>query len=147
MAKAAKKPAAKAAVKATSSKKPAKKAAAPKKAASPKAKKETKLEKPVSMEASVEPVAEPMKVSKKEKAARAAQEKVNAEEFKKWSDLRDKHGSEKALTYSMSASFESSGPLIHKILGWGYILSNQNDRLEVLFESGPKMLISNYKPR
>ena len=32
-----------------------------------------------------------------------------------------------------------------KVLGWGFILKNDNDRLEVLFETGIRMLISNYK--
>jgi hypothetical protein len=35
--------------------------------------------------------------------------------------------------------------LMHKVLGWGFVLSNLNDRLEVLFKDGIKVLISNYK--
>lgn len=159
MAKAAKKPA-KPAAKSASSKKPEKKAApakkeaAPKKAAAPK--KEAKKPAPVvedvetveesAAKAEVEQVPVP-KISKKERAAKVALDKLNAEEFKKWSDLKDKYGSEKAAAYSMSGTFEANKPILHKVLGWGYILNVQNDRLEVLFETGPKMLISNYKAR
>jgi hypothetical protein len=45
----------------------------------------------------------------------------------------------------MSAQFEANRPIQHKVLGWGFVLNNDNDRLEVLFEQGVKMLISNYK--
>jgi hypothetical protein len=34
---------------------------------------------------------------------------------------------------------------MHKVLGWGFIISNINDRLDILFETGVKTLISNYK--
>ena len=46
----------------------------------------------------------------------------------------------------MKAVFEEKTAILHKVLGWGYILSNRNDRLEVLFKDGIKYLISNYKP-
>jgi hypothetical protein len=174
MAKAAKKPAAKTAAKAAGKAtkvsvkaKPEKKAAPAKKAPSPAAKKEThpkieaaakkeavtKKEKPKAVPAKegasmpeVAPVEAAPAMTKKEKAAKAAADKILSDEQKKWSDLKVKFGSEKASVYSMSAVYEPNTPLQHKVLGWGYILSVQNDRLEVLFESGPKMLISNYKP-
>lgn len=66
---------------------------------------------------------------------------------KKWSEYHDKFGSEKAPVYSMGNSYEAAAPLQHKVLGWGFVVSVQNDRLEVLFESGSKTLISNYRPR
>lgn len=78
------------------------------------------------------------------KAAAAAAAALN-EEQKKWAELKEKFGSEKASTYSMSGVYSSQTPLTHKVLGWGFVLSNVNDRLEVLFESGKKVLISNYK--
>jgi hypothetical protein len=46
----------------------------------------------------------------------------------------------------MRGSFEERTAIVHKVLGWGYILANRNDRLEVLFKDGIKYLISNYKP-
>lgn len=176
MAKAAKKPAAKKATskpaaKAKPEKKasaaakkpaaPAKKAAeskkatpAPKKAAAPAEIKKETSKAPVKVAPVVEVIEEEEaevvvlapKMSKREKAAKAAADKIISEDLKKWSDFKEKYGSMKALPYSMSSTYEAHQALQHKVLGWGFILSVQNDRLEVLFESGPKMLISNYKP-
>lgn len=100
--------------------------------------------------ASVKPVKEPKvkkepKPKKEKSAKKIAAEKAIADENKKWADYKEKYGSEKATNYSMSGVFEPHQPLQHKVLGWGYIVSIQNDRLEVLFEQGTKMLISNYK--
>lgn len=69
-----------------------------------------------------------------------------ADEKAKWQELYKRHGKDKALSYKMTDSFDAMKPLQHKVLGWGFILSNENNRLEVLFENGIKMLISNYKP-
>jgi hypothetical protein len=166
MAKAAKKSAAKPAAKAAA--KPVAKAKSEKKAATPKKeapKKDTAHKKSIApkklapakeveeaeqeieveeeeMEVEVAPVP---KISKKEKAAKAAADKILSDDLKKWSDFKEKFGSQKAAPYNMSATYEAHQPLQHKVLGWGYILSVQNDRLEVLFESGSKVLISNYK--
>ena len=82
----------------------------------------------------------------KKTKAEVATEKQLTEDVQKWSDYKDKYGHDKAPSYSMSGVFEPKTCLQHKVLGWGYILSVQNDRLEVLFETGPKILISNYKP-
>lgn len=68
-----------------------------------------------------------------------------ADEKAKWSELYKKFGKEKALVYKMTESYSPLTPLQHKVLGWGYILTNENDRLEVLFENGIRILISNYK--
>lgn len=69
-----------------------------------------------------------------------------ADEKAKWQELFKRHGKEKASPYKMTDSFDAMKPLLHKVLGWGFVLSNENNRLEVLFENGIKMLISNYKP-
>jgi hypothetical protein len=69
-----------------------------------------------------------------------------ADEKAKWQELFKRHGKDKAFSYKMTDSFDAMKPLQHKVLGWGFILSNENNRLEVLFENGIKMLISNYKP-
>ena len=95
------------------------------------------------------PVEKAEKIEKKAKKARAAEAALavaNAEELKKWQDLKEKHGGDKASTYSMSGVFPPQTAINHKALGWGFIVNNINDRLEVLFESGRKILISNYKP-
>lgn len=136
--------------KAPAKKETAKKAPAAKKAAAPaKPKKEAAAK---AEEAAVEAKPEKVKKEKAPKApkiskAQAAADKAASEDNKKWNDLKEKYGSEKAATYSMSAVFEANKPVQHKVLGWGFIQSVQNDRLEVLFETGPKMLISNYKAK
>lgn len=68
-----------------------------------------------------------------------------ADEKAKWIELNKKYGKEKAIAYKMSDSYASLSPVQHKVLGWGFILTNENDRLEVLFENGIRVLISNYK--
>lgn len=70
---------------------------------------------------------------------------AGSEHHNKWLDMKEKHAKDKAATYAMSGTFEAHQPIQHKTLGWGLILSNNNDRLEVLFETGVKILISNYK--
>ena len=62
-----------------------------------------------------------------------------------WQVLFDKAKGIKPLPYKMSDNFEARTPLLHKVLGWGYVLSSQNNRLEVLFKDGVKVLIANYK--
>lgn len=90
--------------------------------------------------------AKPVKAAKSSKSAAAKASSADmGEDQKKWSELKEKHGHSKAVNYNLSGQFEAQSPLMHKVLGWGFILSNQNDRLEVLFETGRKTLISNYK--
>lgn len=62
-----------------------------------------------------------------------------------WQKFYETHKGEKAKPYSMRETFEAKSALQHVKLGWGFILSNINDRLEVLFKEGIKVLISNYK--
>lgn len=91
--------------------------------------------------------AKPAKVPKLKKSEQA---KINAdkaalnEEERRWNEFHEKHKSDNAQTYDMKATFEAAKPLQHKVLGWGWILSNDNDRLEVLFRDGKRILISNY---
>lgn len=68
------------------------------------------------------------------------------EEESRWLELRDKHKNIRPQPYKMSESYQEKTPIEHKTLGWGFVLSVVNDRLEVLFRSGIKHLISNYKP-
>lgn len=151
MAKKAAKPEAKA--KAT--KEPKKTAAKEPKAAKAKAPKEKAatpaagVEEVTAVEAVEVPVVKPKKEKKPSaKALKAAAALTAAahESNKKWNDLKEKFGKDKAAQYSMSASFEANTPIMHKSFGWGYILTNDNNRLEVLFETGTRQLISNYKP-
>lgn len=62
-----------------------------------------------------------------------------------WRAIYEKTKGIKPVPYKMSDNYEARTPLMHKVLGWGYVLSSQNDRLEVLFKDGIKILIANYK--
>lgn len=63
----------------------------------------------------------------------------------KWAALYRKSEQIEAKPYNMRSIYDEKTAIMHKVLGWGYILSNRNHRLEVLFEQGIKVLISNYK--
>ena len=63
----------------------------------------------------------------------------------KWSSLYKKSQNLDVSAYDMKKTFEPKTAIEHKTLGWGYILENRNDRLEVLFKDGIRFLISNYK--
>lgn len=89
---------------------------------------------------------QPAKAEKVSKIKPVKVERGNlADEKAKWAELFKKYGKEKASTYKMTEQYSSLMPLQHKVLGWGFVLTNENDRLEVLFENGIRMLISNYK--
>jgi hypothetical protein len=63
----------------------------------------------------------------------------------KWNSLFKKAEQIDVKPYNMRDTFEEKTAITHKTLGWGYILANRNDRLEVLFQDGVRYLISNYK--
>lgn len=91
--------------------------------------------------------AKPVKVPKPKKISKK-QQKINeeiSELIRKWAALQRKHGQVPAKEYKMTDMFEAKTPIMHKVHGWGFVMTNINDRLEVLFESGIKLLISNYK--
>lgn len=115
---------------------PAAKKAVEKKADVPPAEKLVKKE----AEAVSEVVSKAPKKEKKVKIDKAA-----SEDLLKWNELHDKYKAMKAQAYSISGQYEAKTPIQHKIFGWGFILSNEYDRLEVLFEDGKRMLISNRK--
>lgn len=164
----AKKPVAKAAVKPAKAAKPAPKAAA-KPAAKPVAKKaapakpvvkapakaakpEVKAKAPVVEKApkaekkAAAPAPAPVEVEAPKKEKKVKIDKTGlTEDQVKWHELHEKYKGTKAPAYTIAAQFEAKTPLEHKIFGWGYILSNEYDRLEVLFEDGKRMLISNRK--
>ncbi len=83
--------------------------------------------------------------SRKISVSAAANEAVTALAAK-WLSLFKKADQIETKPYNMKSVFAEKTAVQHKILGWGYILTNRNDRLEVLFKDGIKHLISNYKP-
>jgi len=68
-----------------------------------------------------------------------------SDEQVKWAEMYNKHKETQATSYDMKATFQAGVPIQHKVLGWGWVVSNENDRLEVLFKDGKRMLISNYR--
>ena len=106
-------------------------------------KKKTSAKKPQSL--TTQGKASKAKAAKKpSRASVKAQAEIDAL-TKKWLSLQKKSLSKglKAETYNIKKQYEARTPLSHGILGWGFIMSNVNDRLEVLFEDGIKHLISN----
>jgi hypothetical protein len=88
-------------------------------------------------------------VAKKPKKPRSNKARENTERLtqlgQKWTLLQRKAQEQDAKPYHMRQVYEAKTAILHKLLGWGYILSNKNDRLEVLFKDGIRFLISNYK--
>lgn len=98
------------------------------------------------------PVKKAPPLTKSEKAAQAAEtaekikiDKSMTEEQAKWAEMYNKYRDAQAVNYDMKATFVASSAIQHKVLGWGWVVSNENDRLEVLFKDGKRMLISNYR--
>lgn len=65
--------------------------------------------------------------------------------YQKWLAYRKKYGNLEAKVYSITEQFSERSPIQHPQWGWGFILKIENDRLYVLFSSGMRILISNYR--
>lgn len=88
------------------------------------------------------------KVTKKKKRLTKAEREAQEEKqrlLEKWQELHELSEGQPAKKYVISDSYEANTSLDHSKLGWGYVLTSQNNRLEVLFEEGIKVLVSNYK--
>jgi hypothetical protein len=66
--------------------------------------------------------------------------------LKQWRQMHDQLKNVKPAVYTLSGNYEAKTPLQHKVLGWGYVLKNKGNRIDVLFEEGLKTLVTNYKP-
>ncbi len=97
----------------------------------------------------VEKNTKPAKKKRKKRVTKAETLRLLQQEqlVKKWNSLLKQVETIETVKYNMKNTFKPETGLKHKTLGWGFILSNTNDRLEVLFEGGIKNLISNYKSR
>lgn len=128
-------------VKVAKAAKPEAKKAAPK--ASVKAKdSEVQMETPSTLVAAAEKEAPKKKrMTKKQLADQSERNELT----EKWAKLRDIDHDAKPQRYKMSELFEPNTPIEHPTFGWGFILSLNENKLEVLFESGIKMLVSNFK--
>jgi len=86
------------------------------------------------------------KVKKKRMTKAEREAKEEADRLKeKWNELNALSEGQPAKKYKLSEEFEPNMAIDHPKMGWGYVLSSQNNRIEVLFEEGIKVLISNYK--
>lgn len=63
----------------------------------------------------------------------------------KWRQLFEKTQEVEASPYKMSGTYEAKTPIKHKVLGWGYVLTANNSRIEVLFQDGIKTLVTDFK--
>lgn len=92
----------------------------------------------------------PKKAASKAAQAAESSEKIKidksmTEEQAKWAEMYNKYRDTQTSNYDMKSTFKAASAIQHKVLGWGWIVSNDNDRLEVLFKDGKRMLISNYR--
>lgn len=86
-------------------------------------------------------VAKPKKLTKAEKLAAEALVKADSD----WLQLQNQYKALKPVPYMMSEDFQAKTVISHKVLGIGFVLKNQNNRIEVLFRDGKRTLITNYK--
>jgi hypothetical protein len=90
---------------------------------------------------------EAKKAKKKEAPVKVASSGDSDDADPKWMSHFEKTKGKGAIPYNMTMQYEAKTAIEHKTLGWGFILSNVNDRLEVLFKDGIRFLISNYKQK
>ena len=91
--------------------------------------------------------AENKKLTKRQSKKKTAGKGLDSslEDSKAWQNLKEKYEGGKIVSYNMKKSFESEIAIKHKEFGLGFIISQYNNRLEVLFKDGRKKLISNYQ--
>lgn len=107
----------------------------------------TEKKKKVTKKAAAADGEEPVKKVKKKRVTKAEREALEEIERlrDKWQELHTLSEGQPAKKYKITDSYESNTSLDHAKLGWGYVLTSQNNRLEVLFEGGIKILVSNYQ--
>lgn len=86
--------------------------------------------------------ASPPKIS----AAKAAELSEEASQLlKKWQKLNKQYSEEASQAYLITGAYDIKSLLTHKIHGWGIVLNRRENYIDVLFESGMKTLIMNFK--
>ena len=89
------------------------------------------------------PLLKKSKKALKNQVLSSKDEKLLNENEKKWSDLYKKSKNIKPIPFRVSGKYETKSALKHSEFGWGWILSNTNNRLEVVFRDKVRMLLSN----
>lgn len=107
--------------------------------------KEKSSDGPKMMSKSSGPTVKSLEKSNEEPAKIKIDRQAMSEDEVRWAEFYNKHRSETPPEYNIREQYESKRPIMHKTFGWGFILSNEYDRLEVLFKDGKRMLISNRK--
>ena len=128
--------------------KPAKPAKAAKAAKAPKIEKAAKAAKaPKPAPVAEEPKAKVAKAPKVEVAKPISAElsEEEAQLVKKWQKLQKQYAEEKPQNYAITGFYDVKTPIIHKILGWGVVLNRRENYIDVLFETGMKTLLINFK--
>jgi hypothetical protein len=117
---------------------------------SPKKEKVAKIAKAATPPQPVVPMVTPQIMSGKPKEPKkkaaappvvSAADKVDPE----WTTYMNQNKAAKPVIYSMSDDYQPKTVISHKVLGLGYVLKSQNNRIEVSFKEGKKTLITNYK--
>ncbi len=85
------------------------------------------------------------KTSSRKKAVESKkEEKLKQENEQKWEAFYKKAKGVKPTPFNISRQFQPVTPISHPVFGWGWIISNTNDRLEVIFKDKVRILLSNY---
>ena len=90
------------------------------------------------------PAPEPAKKPKSAKAI--ALDEEGEKLLRQWNAMQEQLKNVKPVVYTLQGNYDAKTPIQHKVLGWGYVLKNKGNRIEVLFEEGVKTLVTNYKP-
>ena len=85
----------------------------------------------------------PKKPKKLSEKKLSAQRKQLQENEKKWEAFYKKAKGIKPLPFAVSREFPAKTPINHSLFGWGWVISNKNDRLEVIFKDKERKLLSN----
>lgn len=82
--------------------------------------------------------------SKNKKSTEQEAASLSKEELALWKDCYNQYKNNKPASYNMKNSYTAQTAINHPTFGWGFIVSVNDNRLEVLFQEGKKKLISNY---
>ena len=85
----------------------------------------------------------PKKQKKMSEKKLTAYKKQLQENEKKWDSFYKKAKGIKPLPFAISREFPAKTPINHSLFGWGWVISNKNDRLEVIFKDKVRKLLSN----
>jgi len=83
---------------------------------------------------------------KKRATKKSSKESISthdADLTKTFEELAEKFKKKERLPYSMSESFKNDDVIDHKTFGMGIVMRASNDKMEVAFSDGPRILVCN----